>query len=87
VTLQAQTQQPLTEEQAVALSREALQRVGEDITKFIPRAYDGTNFYARNTISPDSGYVMWASTGSLPSFLVQLNQTGVVVRCGVSKCK
>ena len=87
VTLRVQTQQPLTEEQAVALSREALHLLGEDVTKFTPRAYNGTNFYARNTISPSSGYVMWASTGSPPSFSVQLDQTSGVVRCGVSRCK
>lgn len=87
VMLPAQTQQPLTEEQAVALSREALHQVGEDITKFTPRAYDGTNFYARNTLNSHSGYVLWASKSSHPGFSVHLEQTGEAIRCGVSRCK
>jgi hypothetical protein len=87
VTLPAQTQQPLTEEQAVTLSREALHRVGEDSRMFRPRTYDGTHLYARNTVNPYSGYVLWASTGNHPGFSVQLDQTGGEVRCGVSRCK
>ena len=87
VTLPAQTKQPLTEEQAVALSREALHRVGEDITKLAPRAYaNGTNLYARNAYNPYNGCVLWA-TGSDPSFVVHLDQTGGEIRCGVSRCK
>jgi len=50
VSLQTQTELPLTEEQAVELSREALRRVGEDTTQFSPRTYDGTNLCARNTL-------------------------------------
>ena len=87
VTLQIQTEQPLTEEQAVELSREALRRVGENSTQFIPRTYDGTHLYARNTLTPYNGYVLWASKGLHPGFSVGLQQTGRQVRCGVSRCE
>ncbi len=87
VILPAQTQQPLTEEQAVALSREVLLQLGEDITKFTPRAYDGTKLYARNTLNSSSGYVLWASEDSHPGFSVHLEQKGEAIHCGVSRCK
>ena|SRR6266567_2401017 len=87
VTMQTQTEQPLTEEQAVALSRDALRRVGEDITKFSPHTFDGTHLYARNTLTPYNGYVLWSSTGSHPGFSVHLEQVGTQVHCGVSRCK
>jgi hypothetical protein len=85
VTLSAQTQQPLTEEQAVALSREALRRVGEDVPKFSARPYDGIHLYARNTITSYSGYVLLESADS--RFSVHLDQIAGEVRCGVSRCK
>jgi hypothetical protein len=87
VTIHTKTEQPLTEEQAVALSRDALLRVGEDITKFSPHTYDGTHLYVRNTLTPYNGYVLWSSTGSHPGFSVQLEQVGTQVHCGVSRCK
>jgi hypothetical protein len=87
VVLPARTAQPLTEEQAVELTREALHRVGEDTAQFRPRPYDGTHLYARNTLTPYSGYVLWASTGSHPGFSVHLEQAGGEVRCGVSRCE
>ena len=86
-TLPAPTQQPLIEEQAVALSREALLQLGEDITKYTPRAYDGRNLYARNTLNRYSGYVLWTSKDSHPGCSVHLEQTGEAIRCGVSRCK
>ena len=87
VVLQTQTEQLLTEEQAVELSREALRRVGEDTTQFRPRTYDGTNLYARNKLPPYNGYVLWKSSGTHPGFSVALQQTGRQVRCGVSRCE
>lgn len=87
VVLPARTGQPLTEDQAVELTREALRRVGEDTAQFRPRPYDGTRLYARNTLTPYSGYVLWASTGSHPGFCVHLEQASGEIRCGVSRCK
>ncbi len=87
VTLPAPTQQPLSEKQAIAVSREALHKLGEEVTRFTPLTYDGGNLYARNTLNPLSGYVLWASSDSHPGFVVHLEQTGEVIHCGVSRCK
>jgi hypothetical protein len=81
--------EPLTEPEAIELSREALRRVGEDATLFDPATYDGTLIYARNTLTPYSGYVLWHQRGenALYEFSVQLEQVGNEVHCGVGRCK
>ncbi len=91
VTLHADGVAPLTESKAIELSREALRRVGEDTNLFEPATYDHehTQFYARNTLTPFSGYVLWRALGERPgyAFSVQLEQVGGEVRCGVGRCK
>ena len=89
VTLHTDGIAPLTEPQAIELSREALRRVGEDASLFEPATYDGTHFYARNTLTPYNGYVLWHALGAQPryDFSVQLEQVGSDVRCGVGRCK
>ena len=91
VTLHSDGASPLTESQAIELSREALKRVGEDARLFEPATYDhdNTKFYARNTLTPYNGYVLWHSLGdpSRYAFSVRLEQVGSEVRCGVGRCK
>jgi hypothetical protein len=91
VTLPTGSVAPLTESQAIELSREALERVGEDASLFEPASYDHdkTMFYARNTLTPYNGYVLWHLRGerALYQFSVQLEQVGSEVRCGVGRCK
>lgn len=91
VTLQAEGTSPLTESQAIELSREALKRVGENAKLLEPVSYehDNTKFYARNTITLYSGYVLWHSLGAPTrcTFSVQLEQVGSEVHCGVRRCK
>ena len=91
VTLHTDGVAPLTESQAIELSREALKRVGEDASLFEPATYDHdhAHFYARNTLTPYNGYVLWHALGAQPryDFSVQLEQVGSDVRCGVGRCK
>ncbi len=91
VTLQAEGTSPLTESQAIELSREALKRVGEDAKLLQPASYghDNTKFYAHNSLTPFSGYVLWHSLGGPTrcTFSVQLEQVGSEVRCEVGRCK
>lgn len=80
---------PITEEEAVEASRRALHQVGEDETLFTPRAWDGRNLFARNTLTPTEGYVLWEPvvTGTHPGFAVNVEQSGSTVRCEVCRCK
>jgi len=91
VTLHTEGASPLTESQAIELSRDALKRVGEDARLFEPATYDHdkTKFYARNPFTPYSGSVLWHSLGdtSRYAFSVELEQAGSEVRCGVGRCK
>jgi hypothetical protein len=89
VTLHISSAEPPTEQQAIELSREVLHRVGEDPTLFEPATYDGTHIYARNTLTPSNGYVLWHLRGEreLYQFSVHVEQVGSEVRCGVGRCK
>lgn len=91
VELQAEGTSPLTESQAIELSREALKRVGEDAKMLEPVSYDhdNTKLYARNSLTPYSGYVLWHSLGAPTrcTFSVHLEQVGSEVRCEVGRCK
>ena len=91
VTLHTDGVAPLTESKAIELSREALRRVGEDTNLFEPATYDHehTQFYARKTLTPYSGYVLWHALGEPPgyAFSVHLEQVGSEIRCGVGRCK
>ena len=88
VLLHVESPAPLTDQQAVALSREALARVGEDAAQFTPEPFKGEGFYARNAKNPYSGYVLWISPDkSRPGFGVNLEQSGTNVRCGVGREK
>ena len=91
VTLHTDGVAPLTESKAIELSQEALRRVGEDTNLFEPATYnhEHTQFYARNTLTPYNGYVLWHALGEPPgyAFSVQLEQVGSEVRCGFRRCK
>ena len=87
--------EPLTDSEAVELSREALRRSGHETGRLAPQKFqnDNTNYYARNTITPYSGYVLWSSmpwTSTNPNndgFVVNLEQHGTQVVCRVSRPK
>src|SRR5258708_5180291 len=90
VTLITTSDQPLSESQAVELSREALRRAGHEIGSLAPQRFqkDNTNYYARNTVTPFSGYVLWASTSAVnEAFAVHMEQRGTQVLCAVSTPK
>jgi hypothetical protein len=87
--------EPLTDSEAVELSREALRRSGHEAGRLMPQRFqnDNTNHYARNTISPYNGYVLWSSEPWTPTnsnnegFIVSLEQHGTQVLCRVSRPK
>jgi hypothetical protein len=95
IALTTPTAEPLTDNQAVELSREALRRSGHVAEKFAPQRFqsDNTNYYARNTITPYSGHVCWSSLswGSTnpgnEAFIVNLEQHGTQVLCNVCRPK
>jgi hypothetical protein len=90
ITLATANDRPLTESQAVELSREALRRDGHEVGSLAPQRFqqDNTNYYARNTITPYSGYILWASTAaSNEAFAVHMEQRGTQVLCVVSMPK
>jgi hypothetical protein len=90
IALGRSSSEPLTDSEAVELSREALRRSGHEAGSLAPERFqrDNTNYYARNTITPYSGYVLWASTGaSSEAFAVHMEQRGTQVFCVVSMPK
>jgi hypothetical protein len=90
VTLTTASDQPLSESQAIELSREALERTGHETSKLAPQRFqrDNTNYYARNTISPYNGYVLWASADTTNNaFAVHMEQRGNQLFCLVSMPK
>jgi len=89
VILQTLNTSPMSDVEAVELTRQALHEVGEDVTLFRPRAYNGRDLFARNTLTPSDGYVIWdpVTPGSHPGFAVNVEQSGSTVRCEVCQCK
>jgi hypothetical protein len=92
IALARASSEPLTDLEAIELSREALRRSGHEADRLAPQKFqnDTTNYYARNTISPFSGYVLWSSmplnstNPNNEAFMVQLEQRGTQVLCRVN---
>lgn len=91
MTLRGSSAEFITEPQAIEFSREALRRLGEDVTSLVPAACDHKEqrYYSRNSLTPTRGYVLWRSLKGPAgyAFSVSLEQTGGDIHCGVGRCK
>lgn len=85
----------LTEETAIRVTREALIRAGYDIKIMEPVSFrnelfnGGENFFARNKINEDQGYVLWQKQGEkgLFQYSVSLKKHDTYVICNIGHTK
>ena len=73
-----------TEEEAVQLSRKALERAVRDPSVYELLRYDNTNLFARNVYDPNEGYVLWRSRANhRKGFTVHMEQHENEVVCEI----
>ena len=84
----------LTEQLALDVSRQALDRVGLGHQNFEARPFTNDasareRYFARNSLNRDNGYVLWHRIGSRPTdgVSVHLERRGASVTCLVSALK
>lgn len=82
-------QEILTEEAAVRLSQQALTAAGIDATRMRPVPYRTGNpdLFARNTLDPDSGYVIWKSADDGSGYSVTLRRSEAEVAGSICPVK
>jgi pSer/pThr/pTyr-binding forkhead associated (FHA) protein len=83
VTIPISSDEPITEKQAIAISREALKRLGEDTTNLRPARYDSVHSYLRS--GPNGGHISWEPDRDYHGFSVDLEQHGMEVQCKVAR--
>ena len=79
---------PMSEEEALRLSSQALQRTVKGFAGYKAAPYNGTNFYARNHHDTNNGYVLWVSrTNAEIGFSVHMTVRDSKVLCEVTEFK
>jgi len=79
---------PVSDDEAVRLSREALRRAVKDFADYRPQPYNGTNIFAINIYNSNAGYVLWAHTARTgEGFSVAMEIKGSNVVCEVTPFK
>jgi hypothetical protein len=82
---------PLNEGMAIDLTRQTLEAEGFDVSSMKPRPFYPSNpdVFARNSIDPNQGYVLWGDPHSSAAweYLVSIEKNGSEVRCRVSRPK
>jgi hypothetical protein len=75
---------PFTDQEALLLSRNTMQKLVPNFTNYEADRYDGTNYFARNTYNSNDGYVLWRQKGDLEKgFRVAIAADGTNVVCEV----
>jgi hypothetical protein len=61
---------PLTEDVAVELTRKTLEEEGFDVASMTPQPFwhNDPRVFARNTINPNNGYVLWGDPHHAPAW-------------------
>lgn len=79
----------LSEAVAVRVTRAALQSAGVDSSQMEPAPFGDTeSVFARNTLNPNNGYVLWRRYGEKGySYSVSVERVGGELLCNVSKTK
>jgi hypothetical protein len=79
----------LTEGVALRISIEALEDAGVDVAQLTPFPYGkSTSVFARNTLNPNEGYVLWRPVGDEGhAYSVSIEVMGKRVVCQVSRAK
>src|SRR5579863_7448769 len=74
----------ITDQEALLLSRNTMQKLVPNFTNYEADRYDGTNYFARNIYNLNDGYVLWRQKGDLEKgFRVAITADGTNVVCEV----
>lgn len=77
--------EPLSEQLALGISKQALQKTGLLTPQLAPVFYREGKYFARSVENENSGYTIWYSGGDGSSgYTVDLNRSGDAVDCNFS---
>jgi hypothetical protein len=77
--------EPLSEQLALDVSKQALQKTGLLTPQLAPAPYREGKYFARNVEDENSGYTIWYAGGDGSSgYTVRLSRSGDAVDCNIS---